>query len=352
MRLLLFNLATDADDPMLGFTTGWINALAARCEAVDVLTMRAGRLALAPNVRVFSVGKEHDYSEARRALLFYTHLARLLRQQHYDACFAHMIEVFALMGAPLLHPAGVPVTLWYAHKSVRRTLRWAERVVDHIVTASPESFRLPSSRLRVIGHGVDTHSFIPAAEAAPDRPFTLISAGRIAPVKRLETVIDAAARLRAEGLPLRLKIVGEPAPPDAEYAARLRRSAESALGEALDWVGPTTYARMPDTYRTADVMVNTSDTGSVDKAVLEAMACGLPVVTANEAFRAMLAPWGEHLLIPQDDPMALAARLRGLAGMSAAGRRAMGEDLRALVVAEHSLDRLVDILIRLFAEGA
>jgi glycosyltransferase involved in cell wall biosynthesis len=351
MRLLLFNLATDADDPVLGFTTDWLNALAARCDAVDVLTMRAGRLALADNVRVFSVGKELGYSEARRALTFYGRLAALLSQHRYDAAFAHMIEVFALMSAPLLKPARVPITLWYAHKSVRRTLRWAERAVDHIVTASPESFRLPSAKVRVIGHGVDTHRFTPA-DSLPQRPFTLVTAGRIAPVKRLETVIAAAAQLRSEGLALRLRVVGEAAPADADYAAHLHDSARAALGDALDWAGASTYAAMPQVYRAADVMVNTSATGSVDKAVLEAMACGLPTVTANEAFHTMLAAWSERLLTPPDDAAALAARLRGLAEMSAGGRRALGDDLRALVVAEHSLDRLADRLIQLFAEGA
>ncbi len=78
MNLLLFNLATDADDPILGFTTGWINRLAPHYEHIDVITMRVGRLAVAPNVRVYSVGKERGYGEARRALEFYRLLIGLL----------------------------------------------------------------------------------------------------------------------------------------------------------------------------------------------------------------------------------------------------------------------------------
>ena len=111
MRLLIFNLVTDMDDPVLGFTTTWINALAARCEAVDVITMKMGRLAVASNVRVYSVGKERDYSEPRRAVEFYRILFGLLRQHHYDACFAHMMQLFAVMAAPLLKLHRVPITL-------------------------------------------------------------------------------------------------------------------------------------------------------------------------------------------------------------------------------------------------
>ena len=64
MRLLVFNLATDVDDPILGFTTHWIRALARRVEAVQVITMRAGRLDLPNNVRVDSVGKPMNAQQA------------------------------------------------------------------------------------------------------------------------------------------------------------------------------------------------------------------------------------------------------------------------------------------------
>jgi len=119
-RLLLFNLATDADD-ILGFTTAWINALASRMDAIDVVTMRVGRLAVGANVRVYSVGKELGYSEARRFIAFYRILWRLLRANHYDACFAHMQPLFAILGAPLLKLYRVPITLWFAHGAVTRS---------------------------------------------------------------------------------------------------------------------------------------------------------------------------------------------------------------------------------------
>src|SRR5688572_14425989 len=95
IRLLLFNLATDADDPILGFASGWIRALARHAEFIDVVTMRVGRVHLPANVRVFSVGKERGYSEARRATEFYRILQALLVGRHYDACFAHMMPLFA-----------------------------------------------------------------------------------------------------------------------------------------------------------------------------------------------------------------------------------------------------------------
>ena len=128
LRLLWFNLATDADAPNLGFAVEWINALAPHCEFIDVISMRVGRADVAGNVRVHSLGVELGYSEARRALRFYAILWRLLRTRSYDACFAHMQPLFAAMGAPLLRAYGIPVTLWYTHRAVPLRLRLAERV--------------------------------------------------------------------------------------------------------------------------------------------------------------------------------------------------------------------------------
>lgn len=352
LRLLLFNLATDADDPVLGFTTAWLNALAPHCEYIDVITMRVGRLAVAGNVRVFSVGKERGYGEARRVVEFYRILFGLLLRRRYDAGFAHMQQIFALLAAPLLKLWRVPVTLWYAHKATPRSLYWAEKVVDTIVTASPESFRLPSRKVRVIGHGIDTGRFVPAADA-PDDLFTLVSVGRIAPVKRLEILIDTMHRLYFElgWGEVRLRVVGEAAPDHAAYARHLRELVTTLDIERLvTFVGPVTHEAVPQEYQQSDVMINLSQTGSVDKAVLEAMACGLPVITANEAFHALLAPWGDLLLIPPESPGKLAVSLVKLRAMPPDERRALGAKLRALVVEQHSLTRLAAVLADLFRE--
>ncbi len=349
LRLLWFNLVTDADAPNLGFTTEWINALAPHCERIDVITMRSGRIAVAPNVKVFSLGAEQGHSESRRALRFYRLLWPLLRRQEYDACFAHMQPLFAVMAAPLLFLYKTPLTLWYTHSSVTLRLRLAERAATRVVSASPESFRLPSDKLRVIGHGIDTRRFTPAP---PPGPFTILSLGRIAPVKHLETIIAAAQLLQAQDQDFRLRLVGEAYPQDRTYAQMLRvQVEESGLQARVEFAGSVTREQVPAELQRAHVMVNMSATGSLDKAVLEAMACGLPVVTANEAFVHLLAPWREQLLTPPDDPESLARRIRALMTLNDDERAGLGIALRALVRREHSMERLVAQLLAVLRSG-
>lgn len=347
MRLLLFNLAVDADHPVFGFTTVWINALAQHYDHIDVLTMQQGRLALADNVRVYSVGREHGYSEPRRAVHFYSILLRLLLANRYDACFAHMQPLFALMGWPLLALRGVPITLWYAHKATPWRVRLAEKVVQQVVTSSLDGFRLPSKKVVVVGQGIDTTLFSPAATSAP-RPLTLVSVSRIAPSKRLDVLIEAAHLLAQAGIEFRLRIVGDADEDNQTYLADLRQQVETYdLRGCVEFAGGIAYDRVADVYRQSDVMLNVSSTGSIDKAVLEAMACGLPVITANEAFTSILQPWRDQLLLPSNAPAdKLAEAIQRLMTLTSAGRRALGVELRQVVVEQHSLDRLTHNLRR------
>src|SRR5262245_53701909 len=120
MNLLLFNLATDANDTSLGFTTDWLTVLARCFSEIHVITMRRGSSQLPSNVAVHSVVKELGWSRARRTLAFYQILYRILRSHRVDVCFAHMIPIFAVLAGPVLKIKRIPIVLWYAHPSVTR----------------------------------------------------------------------------------------------------------------------------------------------------------------------------------------------------------------------------------------
>ena len=78
--------------------------------------MYQGAFSPPDNVRVFSAGRERGLSKAARLTRFYRQLARLLSTRRYDACFAHMMPLFAGLAGPLLSARGIPTTLWYTHR--------------------------------------------------------------------------------------------------------------------------------------------------------------------------------------------------------------------------------------------
>ncbi len=373
-NLLVFNLATDADDPVLGFTTEWLNRLARRYDHVDVITMRAGTLAVADNVRVYSVGKERGYSEAQRAAEFYRLLGMLLIRRRYVACFAHMMPLFAAMGAPLLTPVGIRLVTWYTHRQVSRTLRMALRSSSRVVTAAPDSFPIPTPKLRVLGHGIDEQFYRPqyaelidplnpdddtggtrprlsrTQEAVIRDGSYIIQVARLMPIKHQETLLRAIAPLENARI---VMVGGSPPEIGGDYEHKLRGLAHGLeLGARVAFAGPQPPLLVREYYRRAAIAVNLSPPGLFDKAALESMVMGLPTIVANPAFDPLL---GEHAgllrVASPEDVDGLMARLSKLLSFIPLERLAIGASIRRRAIEAHSLNGLVQRLDQVLRTG-
>jgi glycosyltransferase involved in cell wall biosynthesis len=353
MRILLFNLATDARDPALGFASRWLAALAARVEFIHVVTMRAGEFEAPANVRVHSVGKEKGYSEPRRALEFYRLMTRILRHDRVDVCFSHMMPLFTVLAAPLLKLSGIPIVTWYAHPSVTPTLKLAHHLSARMIASLTTAYPYKHDKLIAVGQGIDTELFSPLAGVSPEEPPLILCVGRLSPVK------DHPALLRAVGLlrqrwprPFQVVIVGGPAGPrDEPYVRALRSQAQDLHVDGMIRFEPsTTLKSLPSWYRRSAVYVNMTPTGSGDKVALEAMACARLCVAANEGFKETLGKFADHLLYRHGDAAGLAAALQWALSLDESEKQRIGLYLRAQVIKMHSLDRLMARLVELFAE--
>jgi glycosyltransferase involved in cell wall biosynthesis len=193
----------------------------------------------------------------------------------------------------------------------------------------------------VTGHGIDTNLFAPAASRqSANTVLKILTVGRIAPTKRQDILLLATKQLVNRQIPVAVKIVGGLGlSKHLSYAAALQKLVkQEQLGSLVEFVGPTAHAETVDYYQQADIFVNLSGTGSLDKAVLEAMSCGCLVLTANEAFAKILPP---ELFLPVVDVNLLADRLAILAAWPANQRRVVGQELRQLVVKQHNLEQLL-----------
>ncbi|MDE1919376.1 MAG: glycosyltransferase [Patescibacteria group bacterium] len=267
MKLLICTQAVDVGDSDLGFFVRWIEEFARRCEKVVVICLREGTHSLPHNVTIIPLGAE---GRTQRAGEFIS-LAWTLRND-YDAVFVHMNPEYVIAAGLLWRLMHKRIALWYTHKAVNLRLRLASVIADMIFTASKESFRLRTDKLRVMGHGIDTDFFSPDPRTA--REDWLLSVGRLMKSKRHDLAIRLAAR---EGRALR--IAGE-----GPERVRLENLAHE-LHASVRFLGGLTQAQLRDEYRRAAYFIHTSETGSLDKVVLEALACGLPVRTNDPALK-------------------------------------------------------------------
>lgn len=358
MNLLFVTQRYDADSTILGVTADWAHALARRVRSVHVLAQQAGRQppGAPSNVTVHSLGKRQGTSRRRQLVRFIATLYRVLlaaqKAERVNAIFIHMVPRYALLAAPMARLCRVPLVLWYAQGGVSRDLRIAHHIVDRVVSASCQSYPLDADRLVVVGHGIDTDRYMPgSADQRGNRP-VLLGVGRLSPAKDHETAIEALGQLHARPWPASppvLRICGAPLyPTDESYAQRLRRRVgELGLEQAVQFAGNVPYTAMPAEYRRAAVCIHTSRTGSLDKAALEPLACGVPVVTSNPAAQHELAPWRGRLSFPAGDAARLAERVQGVLEWTDGERAATAASLRQLVLKRHSLEQWADRVVAL-----
>jgi glycosyltransferase involved in cell wall biosynthesis len=239
----------------------------------------------------------------------------------------------------------------------RRLLRRLDAVVAVAETQKRhlvEREGLDARNVVVIHNGVDVERYAPrperreAARAALGVAPGEVAAGIVAsltPEKGHRVLIDAAARAAGAGVPLRLLIAGD----GPERGAIEQAIAASGAGDRVTLLGLRRDLDR-DLYPALDVALLASLPAreTLPISLMEAMASGLPVIATRVGSIADLVEDGRTgLLVPPDDPAALAAALAALA-RDPARRAAMGAAGRARVVERFSLPRMVEDYARLF----
>ncbi|MBD0860228.1 glycosyltransferase family 4 protein [Gordonia sp. zg691] len=114
--------------------------------------------------------------------------------------------------------------------------------------------------------------------ACPEHP-VVAAVGRIDPEKGLHVLLDAVARVRANGLPLQLALVGSPGTSDGRYMTELARAGDELLGDALRMVPHVDD--VSGVLGAVDVLACPSFEEPFGMILLEAQLCGIPVVACR-----------------------------------------------------------------------
>ncbi|ULH14552.1 glycosyltransferase [Deinococcus sp. KNUC1210] len=209
-----------------------------------------------------------------------------------------------------LHYARVPrragTSLMRAH--VAAFARQADRVlVPGRAMAQMLALYGYAGEVTTLPNPVDLESFaaatgkgIRAEYGIPDAAPLVLSLGRLAPEKNLETLLLAFEAARALRPELRLLIVGD-GPSRAALSAR--------AGEGIIFAGGVPYARVPEILAASDVFLTASESEVLPMSMIEALASGAPLVAAHSPAALDLIQDGVNGLLSTADPAALAAAL-------------------------------------------
>jgi len=244
-----------------------------------------------------------------------------LKHYHIVHCEAQNAAFYALHSAlssnsprlvAAMYNSAIPRYLWQRRSFFEPYLFVALRLGHLVICPSDysranvsQAYGVPLSKTRALHGGVHGSFFAQIPTHKPQGKFTLLFCGRLngrTPVKRVDVLLKALPyviqRHHAE-----LNIIGT-GPRLDEYVTLVR---SLGIGDQVHFLGHVDHSRMPAHYATADLFVLPSRMESFPLVLVEAMACGLPVVATRVGGIPEVVEEGvTGLLVLPDDPQALA----------------------------------------------
>jgi glycosyltransferase involved in cell wall biosynthesis len=202
-------------------------------------------------------------------------------------------------------------------------------------------YGLDPDKADLIRPAVDAAFFCPALPGAPKRlrpTFRVVTIGGLNWKKGHEFALVAVSRLKERGIPVRFEIIGD----GPERQRVLYTIDDLDLNDRVEMTGRLGPEAIRERLRTADVFMLSSVSEGISNAVLEAMACGLPVLTTDcGGLREAVTDGAEGLVVPLRDPGAMADALARLASDPALCER-MGRAARARAEQEFPIGTQLD----------
>lgn len=384
-KLLFITQKIDKDDDVLGVYHRWIECLGEKIGKLNVVCLYKGRNELSSKIGVFSLGKEiynadlqikcksadcgyegnqrsassayhshhqHHKTHIIQRLIYVIRFYRYIWQlrNDYDNVFVHMNPIYIVLGGLFWKLTGKKIFLWYNHPIGNLTTKIGIAFADKVFCTSPQSFCAKYKKTQLMPAGIDTEVFKknPEIQKKENR---ILCLGRISPIKKIEYLVEAAKILDKKGINFELLIVGSPVSNvDKSYYENLIKLSEGLIikGRIIFMSSIPNY-KTPKIYNSASVYINLTPSGSLDKAIFEAMACQIPAIVANKAFESIFSDeLKEEFIFKNEDSNDLAAKIISFIAKDQIGKEKIGEDMRNIVIQKHSLSRLIDILLNYF----
>ncbi|MFC1613182.1 glycosyltransferase [Patescibacteria group bacterium] len=363
MKLLITTQKLDINDASFNFFNSWIREFAKNCEKVTVICLEKGEYDLPDNVNVLSLGKEEikyppvsppDWTVVRAGplgkgggykLLYVWRFYKYIWQErkNYDAVFVHMNPEYVILGGIFWKLFKKKISLWYVHRAVNLKLRIAEKVSDVIFTVAKESFRINSSKVKVLGHGIDMskNNFIAGNS---HEKFNIALVGRITKIKNQKLLVDIADILinKLQEKEFKFNLIGSPVSrEDKKYHDEVKNLIKKKeLSAYIKFLG---NAQNQHIYDNVDLSINLCPTGGLDKVVLEAMARGCIVVSSNRGFDGILP---DRLLIKDVNPEMIAKKIMDIKNMPESEKEQLRKKSRNEVEQNHNLEKLVEKIMK------
>jgi glycosyltransferase involved in cell wall biosynthesis len=308
MKLAMLSSSINREGKEEAFIVDWIESLAQEVDQLVVILLRDQKTLLkAKNVTVYSVEKTPLLF---KPLIIWKLLSQEQLKVKFDGIFCHIYDFLAVVGTIWAKIFTVKSVYWYAGGLPLNSislLRLAMVLADKVVTCSQkekqrysQAFHLKNS-VHVLGHAINTHHFKPLLPKIHSHKsdYVIGSVGRATSVKNYETLISAVQQL--PDLHFTLKLALSRVKENQDYVSRLKHLADqdSSSKHHYQFLTNINYTSLPQFYTGLSLYIHPSELASIDKAGLEAIACGIPVLLSRAGYLEVVSD-DQFLFDPKD----------------------------------------------------
>jgi len=216
---------------------------------------------------------------------------------------------------------------------------------DEIILVDPSqkpyilNYGFPEHKLTVIRNGVDTAMFSPAKNIREDGIIDFVYVGRLSLDKGVDVLLDAFTEYHNENPASRLTLIG-----DGMLKARMDNNNGDG---SINWVGSVDHEKIPAYLKMMDVFVIPQNIGGLGISVLEAMSCGLPIITTGIGETVRLLGKKEGILVRPHSVQEVVDAMRRL-GADEKLRLDMGHRCRKKIMNEYSWKKQIEQIVNVY----
>ncbi|MFZ4403944.1 MAG: glycosyltransferase [Pseudobdellovibrionaceae bacterium] len=356
LNILFFCQSIDETDSAVGDTAKRVLSLAAdkRVKNILVIAVKGSKINLGEKVTV-EVLSDKNTSKLRLLLKFYIVAYHRYTTMRFEICYLYMTPSMAILFLPFKLFFKCKIAIWFAHTVFTWKVRLSIFLISDLwLSANRAQAQLSTSKLRIIGQGVDLSQFYPMAKT---KEFDLLTVGRISSSKKIELMLFALQYLNENyDKKYTLTICGECySKSDFQYKKQLEKLiVDLNLVGSVYFIGSVEHKNLCELLNTTKVFLFTTP-GGLGKATIEAMACGIPTVIAEEKLEDFLDNYLMSVLVCRPLAESIAAKIYTILNLPESEYKILSHKINRFANNKCSMqnfsEKVVDELLKTVKQG-
>jgi glycosyltransferase involved in cell wall biosynthesis len=309
IKLAFLTSKIDRNAQEEGFIADWAEALAKHVDELVIFILEAQKTKLkAKNIKVYSLDRKK--TKIGKIIFLFKKFSQENKRKPFNGVFSHMYDFLGISAGFLGKLFKVKSIIWYAWGLNLKRLTLAElalRLNDIIVTCShgakaryQKAYKIKKTII-VLGHAINTDKFVNQRERRKEKEFSIGFIGRVIPEKNIETIIESTLKINKDH-PIIVSLVLSASEKNISYLNGIKKLSKKLTRKNLEFkiIENLPHTKVTEYLNSLHLYIHPAKVYSIDKAPIEAICSGTPVLLSNYGYSGICKEYPEILFNPNN----------------------------------------------------